>query len=63
MAQASSAVKFHMQTPQPIKNSYAELSVLPIGADAEWKRARGYKFEKLLTELLRSDNLVSLIAI
>lgn len=46
-----------MLIPQPIKDTYAELCAPPEGADAAWFKQRGYRFESLLADLLRTDNL------
>ena len=46
-----------MPVPQPLKATYAELCSPPQGADAVWNRSRGYRFETLLANLLRADNL------
>ena len=42
---------------QHLKKTYAELCSPPPDSNAVWKRARGYKFEKLLAALLRADHL------
>jgi hypothetical protein len=46
-----------MPVPQSIKTTYAELSSPPTDADAAWFRRRGYRFESLLADLLRADEL------
>lgn len=46
-----------MPVSQPLKTTYAELCSPPPGADAVWNRNRGYRFETLLANLLRADNL------
>ena len=40
-----------------IKAKYDELNNPPLDADANWKRKRGREFEKLLKEILETDDL------
>lgn len=46
-----------MTIPAEIQAAYEALCSPPSGADAAWKRARGYKFERVLADLLRHDAL------
>jgi len=46
-----------MPVSQSIKATYAELNSPPPDAGAAWFRKRGYRFESLLADLLRTDDL------
>ncbi|MEK8025108.1 restriction endonuclease [Pseudaquabacterium rugosum] len=46
-----------MPVSESIKSEYTELSAPPAGAEATWYRNRGYRFERLLVNLLHADSL------